>query len=321
MKKSIFNKEAGVWAALAILVFVLILIAYLTDLVTPFYEITLINIGINIILAVSLNLIIGFAGQFSLGHAGFMAVGAYASAIITQYYPGTGGMFLGMLAGMVVSGLIALLVGIPTLRLKGDYLAIATLGVSEIIRILILNMEITNGAAGISGIPRNVNWITVYVFILITTIVVTNYIHSSPGRATIAVREDEIAASSVGVNTTKHKIIAFVIGAIFASIAGTLYASYFTVINPNQFTFQKSIDILIIVVFGGMGSITGSFVGAIILGLLNTVLQSFGQWRMIIYALAIIFIMIYRPSGLLGNMELSARSWLKRRKGKGEDEK
>ncbi|OYQ67528.1 branched-chain amino acid ABC transporter permease [Aerococcus sp. 1KP-2016] len=318
--KSFFTKPTLTWIAVILGVFFLIMAAYLLGLVTSFYQNILITIGINMILAVGLNLVVGYAGQFSLGHAGFMAIGAYVGAIVSMQIPGEGGFLLGMVAGAVLAAIVALIVGVPTLRLKGDYLAIATLGASEIIRIVIQNLEITNGAAGISGIPMNVTWITLYIFIVLTTLLVVNYIHSSPGRATIAVRENEIAAESVGVKTTKYKIIAFVIGAITASIAGSLYAGYFSVINPSQFTFQRSIDVLIIVVFGGIGSITGSFVAAIVLGLLNSVLAPLGQLRMVFYGIAIIAIMVFKPSGLMGEYELQFSKFFNRKKKKSDKE-
>lgn len=299
-----------------------------TNLISPVYQMTLMTIIIDIILAVGLNLIIGFSGQFSLGHAGFMAIGAYAGAIVSDSVDGVPGFFLGMLVGAVFAMVVALLVGIPTLRLKGDYLAIATLGVSEIIRIIIINMpEVTNGARGISGITfpfaSNLSFITMgFIVMALSILLIVNYIHSSPGRATIAIREDEIAAESMGVNTTVYKVIAFMIGAATASIAGSLYATFFSVINPGDFSFQRSIDVLIVVVFGGIGSITGSIVAAIGLGILNTFLQDFGEFRMIIYALSLIAIMVFRPGGLLGTREFTMSSLLNNKKaiaaGKGD---
>ena len=201
------------------------------------------QIGINIILAVGLNLIVGFSGQFSLGHAGFMAIGAYAAAIIGSKSPTYGAFFGAMVLGALISGAVALLVGIPTLRLKGDYLAVATLGVSEIIRIFIINGgSLTNGAAGILGIPNFTNWQMVYLFVVITTIATLNFLRSPIGRSTLSVREDEIAAESVGVNTTKIKIIAFVFGAITASIAGSLQAGFIGSVVPKDYTFINSIN-------------------------------------------------------------------------------
>ncbi len=318
--KNFFTKSTITWICVILGLFFLIMAAYLMGLVTSFYQNIMITIGINMILAVGLNLVVGYAGQFSLGHAGFMAIGAYVGAIVSSRMPGEAGFFIGMILGVILASIVAMIVGIPTLRLKGDYLAIATLGAAEIIRIIIQNLEITNGAAGISGIPMNVTWITLFIFIVLTTLVVVNYIHSSPGRATVAVRENEIAAESVGIKTTKYKLIAFVIGAATASIAGTIYAGYFSVINPSQFTVSRSIDILIIVVFGGIGSVTGSFVAAIALGLLNSVLAPLGQLRMVVYGIAIIAIMVFKPSGLMGEYELQFSKLFNRKKKTTEDE-
>ena len=228
----------------------------MAGLLNAFYEITLATICINIILAVSLNLVTGFTGQFSLGHAGFMSIGAYVCAIINMEMRSTSGFLLGIFAGAIAAGLVGILIGIPTLRLKGDYLAIATLGMAEIIRVLFLNMEITNGAAGLSGIPRFTNWPWLCLFTVATVVLINNFLHSSPGRACTSIREDEIAAESMGINTTKYKVMAFAIGAFFAGTAGALYSSYFYIIQPGRFDFLKSIDILVIVVLGGLGSMT-----------------------------------------------------------------
>ena len=277
------------------------------------------QIGINIILAVGLNLIVGFSGQFSLGHAGFMAIGAYAAAIIGSKSPTYGAFFGAMLLGAIIAGLVALIVGIPTLRLKGDYLAVATLGVAEIIRICIVNGELTNGAAGILGIPNFTTWQMVYFFAVITTIATLNFLRSPIGRLTLSVREDEIAAESVGVNTTKIKIIAFVFGAMTASIAGSLQAGFIGSVVPKDYSFINSINVLIIVVFGGLGSITGAIVAAIVLGILNMFLQDVASVRMIIYALALVLVMIFRPGGLLGTWELSLSRLFKKGKKEGQN--
>lgn len=274
-------------------------------IINSFYEITIATICINIILAVSLNLVTGFTGQFSLGHAGFMSIGAYVCAIINMHMNSTIGFLVGTLAGALIAMLVGILVGIPTLRLRGDYLAIATLGMAEIIRVLFLNMEITNGAAGLNGIPRYTNWIWLFTFTAGTIILINNFIKSSHGRACISIREDEIAAESMGINTTKYKVMAFAIGGFFAGIAGALYSSYFYFVKPDLFGFLKSIDILVIVVLGGMGSITGSVIAAVALALISTFLQSFTAVRMIVYAALLVIIMIFRPQGLMGTKEIT----------------
>ncbi|HFZ4401080.1 TPA: branched-chain amino acid ABC transporter permease [Streptococcus pneumoniae] len=303
------------WLLLLLAGYSLISVLVSVGVLNLFYVQILQQIGINIILAVGLNLIVGFSGQFSLGHAGFMAIGAYAAAIIGSKSPTYGAFFGAMLVGTLLSGAVALLVGIPTLRLKGDYLAVATLGVSEIIRIFIINGgSLTNGAAGILGIPNFTTWQMVYFFVVITTIATLNFLRSPIGRSTLSVREDEIAAESVGVNTTKIKIIAFVFGAITASIAGSLQAGFIGSVVPKDYTFINSINVLIIVVFGGLGSITGAIVSVIVLGILNMLLQDVASVRMIIYALALVLVMIFRPGGLLGTWELSLSRFFKKSK-------
>ncbi|UTX64135.1 branched-chain amino acid ABC transporter permease [Streptococcus constellatus] len=310
MKKNL--KINILWFVLLLAGYGLITLLASAGVLNDFYLQILQQIGINIILAVGLNLIVGFSGQFSLGHAGFMAIGAYAAAIIGSKSATYPAFFAAMVLGAVIAGTVALIVGIPTLRLKGDYLAIATLGVSEIIRILIINGgDLTNGAAGILGIPAFTNWQMVYLFVVITTILTINFLRSPIGRATLAVREDEIAAESVGVNTTKIKVVAFVFGAITASIAGSLQAGFIGSVVPKDYTFINSINVLIIVVFGGLGSMTGTIVAAILLGILNMVLQNVASIRMIIYSLALILVMIFRPGGLLGTWELNFSRFFK----------
>lgn len=267
-------------------------------IIPPHIESNMFFIGINIILAVSLNLINGFTGQFSLGHAGFMALGAYASAAVTSIY-GKDFVF-GILAAAVITAIAGLIIGIPTLRLKGDYLAIATLGFAEIIKVLLENYEKFGGAAGISDIPFYTTWPWLYFSVIITIVLISNFIKSYQGRACIAIREDEIAAEAMGVNTTYYKVLAFVIGATFAGIAGALYANRIYYIKPGDFSFMKSIDILVMVVFGGIGSVSGAVVGTLILAVISTALQDAMEYRMLIYAFILAIIMIYRPQGILG---------------------
>lgn len=275
------------------------------NIITSYYEITLATICINIILATSLNLITGFTGQFSLGHAGFMSIGAYTCGIILIAYPTTMGFLIGLIAGGVAAAVVGVLIGIPTLRLKGDYLAIATLGMAEIIRVVFLNLEITNGAAGLSGIPRFSNWGWLFFFTVLTVVIINNFLKSSQGRVSIAIREDEIAAEAMGVNSTKYKIMAFALGAFFAGIAGGLYAAYFYFLKPTLFGFMKSVDILVMVVLGGLGSLTGSVIAATLLTIITMVLQQFTAVRMILYALILVILMIFRPKGLMGTMEVT----------------
>lgn len=287
------------------LTFAIVQILISANIINDYLQATLTTICINIILSVSLNLITGFTGQFSLGHAGFMSIGAYVCAIITLRMPTILGFIIGLLSGALFAAIIGFLVGLPTLRLRGDYLAIATLGMSEIIRIIFLNLKITNGAAGLNGIPRFVNWPWLFIFTAGTIIFIINFLNSSHGRACISIREDEIAAEAMGINTTKYKVIVFTFGAFCAGIAGALYASYFYFLKPDLFGFLKSIDVLVIVVLGGLGSVSGSILASILLALISTYLQSFPEIRMVIYSLILIVIMIFRPQGLMGSREIS----------------
>lgn len=299
------------WIAL-ILTFAIVQVLVYFNIINDYLQATIATICINIILAVSLNLVTGFTGQFSLGHAGFMSIGAYVCAIILMRIPTVWGFLVGLFVGAIIAAIVGFLVGLPTLRLKGDYLAIATLGMSEIIRIIFLNMDnLTNGAAGLSGIPRFTNWLFLYLFVVGSILLITRFLNSSHGRACVSIREDEIAAEAVGINSTKYKVTAFTIGAFIAGIAGALYASYFYFLKPDTFGFQKSIDILVIVVLGGLGSISGSILAAVLLALINTLLQDFSELRMIIYPLLLIIIMIFRPQGLMGSKELSLKTFHK----------
>ena len=316
MRKELLNKANLAWLLLSIVSFVVLTILMKVGIIGSYYSITLYNIFINIILAVSLNLVIGVCGQFSLGHAGFMCIGAYCAGIMVKMMPNMTGLAIGVLIGFALSTIVALIVSIPTLRLKGDYLAIATLGFAEIVRILVQNMEITNGAAGLNGIPKLTTFPLLFVCAVIAILVVCNFTHSTPGRACLSIREDEIASEAMGINTTKYKVIAFVIGALLASLAGALFACNFYVIKPDQFTFNKSIDILVMVVFGGMGSMTSSVLAAVAIGIINVVLANFSEIRMIIYGLALVGIMIFKPTGILGTKELSFKKLFDKRKEK-----
>ncbi len=318
MAKQVFSKTNMIWFGISLFIFLLVWILMKVGILNSYYESTIFTICINIILAVSLNLIVGICGQFSLGHAGFMAIGAYSAGIVTRMIPSYFGLALGILIGFGITILAGLVVSIPTLRLRGDYLAIATLGFSEIIRICIQTMKITNGAAGLTGIPKLTTWPILFVCMMISIIICTNFVRSAPGRAARAINDDEIAAEAMGINTTKYKVAAFVVGAMLASLAGSLFANYFYVLNPNQFTFNKSIDILVMVVFGGMGSMSASVIAAIVIGILNMYLQQFADIRMIIYGAALVLMMIFRPQGILGTWEVSIERWLKKQKLKKE---
>lgn len=302
MKKN--SKSIMAWFGIIAQVYLLLSFLIGKDIIGPYYVQILMGIGISIIMAMGTNLVLGFSGQFPLGQAGFMAIGAYTTAIFTNSMPTYLGFYLSMVLGVLIAGLVGVLVGFPTLRLKGDYLAIATLGVAEIIRIAIVNGgDLTNGAAGLTGVLRYTSWPVVYAFVILIIILTMNFLRSSSGRQVISVREDEIAAESMGVNTTKMKVMTFAFAAMTASIAGSLYVGYIGTVVPKDFTLMRSIDYLIIAVLGGLGSMTGTIVAAIVLGALNMYLQSFSDVRMIIYSLALILVMVFKPSGLLGTKE------------------
>ena len=275
------------------------------DVIGPFWVLNIVLVGINIILAVSLNLINGFTGQFSIGHAGFMAVGAYVSAVLTMKFQQP--FIVGIAAGAAGAGFLGFVIGLPTLRLRGDYLAIATLGLGEIIRIFILNIPYVGGASGFMGISRYTTFTWIFFATVVTVFVIKNFIDSTHGRACISIRENEIAAEAMGVDTTKYKVMAFTIGAAFAGVAGALFSHYFYIAHPASFTFMKSFDILTMVVLGGLGSITGSITAAILLTFISAALASYPEWRMVIYSLLLIVLMLYRPQGLFGNKELSLK--------------
>ncbi|HCA43315.1 MAG TPA: branched-chain amino acid ABC transporter permease [Bacteroidetes bacterium] len=319
-----------------------IILIYIINLFSPsidpyFYQI-LIFIGINIILASSLNLINGFTGQFSLGHAGFMAIGAYVSAAVSTYFgpffistfgttfPGSVISFLiFLLIGGISAAIVGLIVGVPSLRLKGDYLALVTLGFGEIIRVIIQGLEVVGASQGFRGvyiynngekfldmqsnsdigftffgIEKFTDFFWVYAIAAITIYVIYNLINSTYGRGYIAVKDDEIAAEAMGVNTTKYKVTAFVTGAFFAGLAGVLYAHYAQYINPEDFNFLRSIEVVVMVILGGMGSILGVIIAAVILTILPELLRGVSEYRMIIYALLLIIMMLTRPQGLFG---------------------
>lgn len=282
----------------------------------------LLYVGINIILAVSLNLVNGFTGQFSMGHAGFMSVGGYMAAFLTMYFQTqfgsgvdqpwmSGGLFLiALMAGGSLAAGVGYLVGLPSLRLRGDYLAIVTLGFGEIIRVLILNMDSVGAARGMPGIPMISNFAWIFTFVVITIFAVWRVVNSAYGRALLAVREDEIAAEAMGVNTTQAKVRAFVIGAFFAGIAGGLFAHKLGYLNPQTFDFNRSFEIIIMVVLGGMGSISGSVIAAVFLTVIREALREVQSWtgvdlRMIIYSVTLIVLMLLRPNGLFGTREIT----------------
>jgi len=299
-----------------------------SDEIDPYVLQILMMIGINLILGVSLNLVTGYTGQFSLGHAGFMAVGAYTVAVLTtvggpEVIHRMGGdsllvksllYLVALILGGLVAALAGLVVGIPSLRLRGDYLAIVTLGFSEIIRVLIQNWDFVGASRGYSVVPGYANLFWVFTAAALTVYVVDRLVHSTYGCGFLATRDDEIAAEAMGVNTTRFKVVAFALGAFFAGIAGGLYAHVLGYINPSKFDFQMSFEIIIIVIVGGMGNTFGVVAAAVILAVLNEQLRSFAEYRMVLFSLLLIVLMILRPQGLLSGIPF--RKWFGKKGGR-----
>ena len=294
----------------ALVIYTVIMGLTSAGVLSAFWQLNLIFAGLNIILAASLNLINGYTGQFSLGHAGFMAIGAYVGVILTTNFHLP--FIAALVAGAAAAGLLGALIGLPTLRLRGDYLAIATLGLGEIVRIVIINVPYVGGAAGFKGIPHLTNFTWVFFIMLATLFIIKNFVNSRHGRACLAIRENEIAAEAMGINTTRYKVLAFTIGAALAGVAGVLFGHNMYILSPASFTFMQSFNILIMVVMGGLGSMTGSIAGALVVTFLSAALASFPNARMIVYALALILMMFYRPQGLFGYVEVTAMRPLNR---------
>ena len=311
---------AATWGGLFVLI--------QSGVITNYWTGILITVGINIILAVSLNIATGYLGQLPLGHAGFMAVGAYTGGIFMKSTPAAALLKAGdaaacipyilaaLLLSALVAGIFGLIIGIPALRLKGDYLAIITLGFGEIIRVVLTNIDsllgfkLTYGAAGLKNIPKyagtnNGGFHLVFLCVVLTCVLIHMVMKSRHGRAILSIRENEIAAESVGINTTYYKTMAFVFSAMLAGVAGCLYAGYLGSLYPATFKFMKSIEILVMVVLGGMGSMLGSILSAAVLTVLPELLRSVADYRMVAYSLALVLMMIFRPKGLLGSYDFS----------------
>ncbi len=319
MAKQYKSMPMPVRYAINIVLFVLFLVVINAligaKIISNYYAKIIMLIGINIILVVSLNLATGYLGQLPLGHAGFMAVGAYASAIFmkstTATLPLGVSLPLGLLIGGVVAGIFGFVIGIPALRLKGDYLAIITLGFGEIIRVVLLNIDdvlgfdFTYGAASLKNIPKTTTFLDTFICVGIVCFVIHAMLKSRHGRAVLSIRENEIAAESCGISTTYYKTMAFVMSAFFAGVAGSLYAGNIGLLSPNGFGFMKSIDILVMVVLGGMGSMIGSVISATVLTALPELLRAFSEYRMVFYSLLLVVVMIFKPTGLMGTYDFS----------------
>ncbi len=295
-----------------IALYILLSVLVEQDILSRQYKSLIVPLGANIILAVSLNLVAGFLGELSLGHAGFMALGAFSGAIFTLNVelPGVLEFILAILIGGIVAGIFGLLVGVPVLRLRGDYLAIVTLAFGEIVRSVINAIHLPSGTdeagntifrkgtMGLSGIETYSNYRWIFIATVLTIILCVNLVNSRHGRVITSIRDNDIAAESIGIKVGRYKTMAFVIGAFFAGVAGVLNGHNFTFMKPSDYSYDRSIDILVFVVLGGMGNIKGSIIAAIVLTLLPEVLRPIQEYRMLMYSVLLIAMMIFNNSDL-----------------------
>lgn len=296
--KKMLNRKNILTAAFAAALYGLIFLLVQTGTLSRHFQSLLVPVGINVILAVSLNLTVGFLGELTLGHAGFMSVGAYAGCLFTlnSTLPVAIKFPLGMLIGGLCAAVFGVIIGVPALRLKGDYLAIVTLAFGEIIRSVVTNLPFTGGAGGLKKIERASNFTIVFIVAIIAIVVISNLVKSRHGRAICAIRDNVIAAESVGINVVYYKLMAFTVAAFFAGVAGVLYGHNLGILKPDTFDFNKSIEILVFVVLGGMGSIRGSIISAVVVTVLPEVLRGMEDYRMLAYAVVLILIMLLNAS-------------------------
>lgn len=272
-----------------------------------------ISILIAILYAVSLNITVGLMGQLNLGFAGFISIGAYTGAVITRSMSNIQindniKLIIALILSGLVAGIFGIIVSAITLRLKGDYLAIITLAFGEMVRYVIQNINFLGGAAGFKNIPIYTNFTNTYIIVVISTIIIVRLMLSKYGRAILSIREDEIASENLGIDTNKAKIYGFFLSSFFAGVAGVLYSHNIGLISPDKFSFVYSIEILVMVVFGGIGSISGSIVAALSITLINEFLRQISEYRVLIYSLVLIMIMIFKPEGLVGTKEITLKS-------------
>ncbi|WHH61251.1 branched-chain amino acid ABC transporter permease [Petroclostridium sp. X23] len=263
--------------------------------------------GIYMIAILGVSILTGFTGLFSMGHAGFMAIGAYTSAIITRAFGAP--IIVGILAGMLSAMLIGILIGYPTLRLKGDYFVIATLGIGEVVKLAVENLPaITGGARGLSDVPRGTNIVLVWAIVVVSILLIKNFLRSKHGRNCVAIREQELAATSVGVNALHYKLLAMAISCALCGISGALLGHYMHYLHPNMFNMLKSNELIMTVILGGRGSLTGTIIASLVLVPLPEILRVDGgvqEWRMVFYGLLVVVVIVFRPSGLMGKKELT----------------
>ena len=300
MKRKKTSIKNYITYAIALGAFAVMMVLIATGNASRHLQSMLVPICINIVLAASLNLVVGILGELSLGHAGFMSVGAYAGCLFSLYMqeilPTAVRFPLAMLVGGLVAAAFGVLVGVPVLRLKGDYLAIVTLAFGEIIRSVIINLNFTGGAAGLKGTPQDATFPAAFVVVMITLVVILNLVNSKQGRAIMSLRDNTIAAESCGIHVSYYKLLAFVVAAFFAGVAGVLYGHNYSILTAGTFDYNKSIEILVIVVLGGMGSIRGSMIAAVVMTVLPEALRFMSDYRMLIYALVLIAIMLLNAS-------------------------
>lgn len=298
MKKDI--KKLGIQVFSIILSYILIYFGMRFGIINQYYQGILMSVCINVILAVSLNMTAGFLGQLTLGHAAFMAIGAYGSAFFTKSLRIIGVIEFPL--ALLVGGLLAMIFGfivcLPTLRLKGDYLAIITLAFGEIVRNILLNLKVLGGAGGYTAIPKYATFGYAFFLAVICVTLCMSFVHSRHGRSVIAISQDEIASESMGLALNRYKILTFLFSAFFAGIGGALYAHYMGFLQPSVFTLDKSIEILVMVVLGGMGNLIGTIISASILTVLPELLRSVSEYRMLVYSVVLILMMLvkYAPS-------------------------
>ena len=325
MKRKKTSIKNYITYAIALGAFAVMMLLIATGNATRHLQSMLVPICINIVLAASLNLVVGVLGELSLGHAGFMSVGAYAGCLFSLYMqeilPTAVRFPLAMLVGGIVAAAFGVLVGVPVLRLKGDYLAIVTLAFGEIIRSVIINLNFTGGAAGLKGTPQDATFPAAFVVVMITLVVILNLVNSKQGRAIMSLRDNTIAAESCGIHVSYYKLLAFVVAAFFAGVAGALYGHNYSILTAGTFDYNKTIEILVIVVLGGMGNIRGSIISTVILYILPEMLRGLEDFRMLIYAIVLIAVMLVTNSDRVRQMRDRLAAKRQSRKEKAEAEK
>jgi len=301
------------------LLFIVLFSLVATGVLSRYLTSILILILVMIIMSTSLNIATGFLGQLHLGHAAFMGIGAYTASLLGILLRDAIAsdillFIISTMGAMVLAGIAGLLIGWPALRLKGDYLGIMTLGFGEIVKTIITNMKgLTNGAQGLYGIPKIMNFPTAFWTTVFVVTVIFLFMNSRHGRAILSIREDEIASESVGINISRYKLLGFVIASMFAAVGGSIFAFNIGFIAPQSFNFLRSVEIFVIVVLGGMGSLSGSIVASIVLVSMPELLREFSSYRYLLYSSLLVTIMLFRPQGLMGTKEFNLQKLLPKR--------